>query len=77
MGGVAWMGTDGKAEVYTSVGGFKQAVVQAPADRLNLFTRGMTACFTVIIASGRKSISLSPFFSLFFPFLFLPLSSCP
>jgi hypothetical protein len=54
MGGVAWMGDDGKAEVYTSVGGFKQSVAQAPAGKLNLFTRGMTACFTVIIVSGRK-----------------------
>lgn len=56
MGGVAWIAANGSAStLYTSVGGAKGGEGGAKS---GLFTKGMTACFTVIVG-GKEGAILS------------------
>jgi hypothetical protein len=57
MGGVAWIShKEDKYSLVQSVGGYKRTKGETPSGRRGLLTKGLTACFAIIVIGPKGAI---------------------
>ncbi|KAH6847726.1 hypothetical protein B0I37DRAFT_354428 [Chaetomium sp. MPI-CAGE-AT-0009] len=56
MGGLGWMSKTGAYTLITSAGGYHTINGTSFPDRVGMFTKGMSSCFSVIIAGSGGAV---------------------